>query len=275
MPRQARIKGENSVYHIIQRGNERKSIFGSDDDKSRFLDTLKKMKEKYNFLIYAYCIMDNHVHLIINDNGNDISKLIKSINISYAFYYNYANKRCGHLFQDRFLSEMVIEDSYLLQVSKYIHNNPVKAKMVRKAMDYEWSSYKIYTGEMEDIHELVEVNKVLVLISTIKSTAIKEYIKLVEDAIMEINVTDIKEEIIENERNNGEFIGSVKEAEKKIKGILERKNLSLNEVITNLDERDQLIKDIRKNSSLSLRQIGELFGGISESRVSRILNKVK
>ncbi|MCD5406443.1 MAG: transposase, partial [Desulfotomaculum sp.] len=86
--------------------------------------------------------MDNHTHLIIYDNGNDISKLIKSINISYRYYFNNTYKRSGHLFQDGFKSELIIDDNYLLQVSKYIHNNPVKAGMVKT---YKWSSYNIYT----------------------------------------------------------------------------------------------------------------------------------
>lgn len=82
MPRQARIKGGFSIYNIIQRGNERKSLFLSDNDRSQFIETLERMKKKYNFLLYAYCLMDNHVHLLIDDNGNDISRLIKSINLN-------------------------------------------------------------------------------------------------------------------------------------------------------------------------------------------------
>lgn len=97
MSRQVRKKGEFSTYHIIQRGNERKNIFISDADRERFLYILERMKKKYNFLIFLL-LMDNHVHLIINDNGNDISLIIKSINISYASYFNRTYKRCGHLF---------------------------------------------------------------------------------------------------------------------------------------------------------------------------------
>jgi putative transposase len=102
MPRIAREKGEFSTYHIILRGNERKNIFLQDDDKIRFLNIMSRMMEKYNFILESYCLMDNHVHLLINDNGNDISKIIKSINVSYAYYFNHNYKRVGHLFQDRF-----------------------------------------------------------------------------------------------------------------------------------------------------------------------------
>lgn len=88
MPRQARLKGEGCIYHTIQRGNERKNIFNSKEDKHKFIEILSRSKKKYNFSIYAYCLMDNHIHLLIYDNGNDISKIIKSINISYVSYLN-------------------------------------------------------------------------------------------------------------------------------------------------------------------------------------------
>ena len=119
MPRVARDKVEFSTYHIIQRGNERKNIFISEDDRIKFLETTYRMKEKYNFILEAYCLMDNHVHLLINDNGNDISKVVKSINISYAYYFNRKYKRVGHLFQDRFRSEVMGDDNYLISVSAY------------------------------------------------------------------------------------------------------------------------------------------------------------
>lgn len=83
-----------------------------------------KYKYKYNFIIYAYCLMD-HVNLLINDNCNDISKIMKSINLSYVLYFNRKYKRCGHFFQNRFISEIIIDDTHLLEGSKYIHDNPI------------------------------------------------------------------------------------------------------------------------------------------------------
>lgn len=273
MPRQARVREENSTYHIIQRGNERKSIFASDIDKSKFLDILQKMKEKYNFLIYGYCILDNHVHLIINDNGNDISKLMKSVNISYAFYYNHVYDRCGHLFQDRFRSKLIMKDSYLLQVSKYIHNNPVKAGIVKKAEDYGWSSFNIYTEKIENTDGLVDVNKVLSILSTSRSQALRQYVKYVEDEEKDFDVLDIAEDLITDEQKSGNYISTKQQGQKKIEILLESRDLTFERLIKDLKIRDELIRDLRKNSSLSLKQIGELFEGISESRISRILSK--
>jgi len=273
MPRKARNKGEFSLYHIVQRGNERKSIFGTEENKSRFLDTLFKMKGKYNFLLHGYCIMDNHVHLLINDNGNDISTLLKSINVSYALYFNRINNRRGHLFQDRFLSKIITNDSYLLQVSKYIHNKPVKGVLFNSPKDYRWSSYNIYIGAVEDIKKLVEVNKVLGILSDRRSIAIRAYIKYVSEAEGNKDILDIEEDRIHIDQENSDFISSIKQAKEKIQRTLESNNTSFDQLIKNLKIRDKIIKDIRTNSQLSLREIGELFGGISESRVSRIVSK--
>lgn len=105
--------------------------------------------------------MDNHVHLLNNDNGSDISKLMKSINVSYVAYFNRVHERSSHLFQDRFRSEIVKDDRYLLEVSRYIHNNPVKAKLVKKPGDFKWSSYNIYSEKISDDFDLIDTSMVL------------------------------------------------------------------------------------------------------------------
>lgn len=203
MPRHARLKGEFSVYHIIQRGNERKNLFFSDDDRFRFLETLLRMKKKYNFLLYAYCLMDNHVHLLIDDNGNDISMLVKSINVSYVYYFNRTHKRCGHLFQDRFKSELVDDDGYLLEVSRYIHNNPVKAQMVTEPSQYQWSSYNIYTGRVKDKSRLIDKERILLNFSNNKPRAFQKYMEFVgTEEGNQMSVMDVEEPIGED-NNNG------------------------------------------------------------------------
>ncbi|MGE4283754.1 MAG: transposase [Clostridia bacterium] len=274
MPRQAREKGEFSTYHVIQRGNERKDIFLSEDDKARFIEILLKTKNKYNFQIYAYCLMDNHVHLVIYDNGNDISQLLKSINISYALYFNRIYKRVGHLFQDRFKSELIQDDRYLLEVSKYIHNNPIKAGMVGKAGDYLWSSYNTYLRKYKTASELVDIYKILGIISNSRNKAVEEYIHYVtkQDEISSC-VMDIDQEDILKDHGTHEFIYTTEQAEKWMIGITNDFNCTYEDCINDKNIRNEIIKQLRTNSSLTLKQIGELFGGISQSRVSRILGK--
>ncbi len=274
MPRVQRIKGEFSTYHIIQRGNERKRIFRSDDDKYRFLETLAKIKDRYNFLVYAYCLMDNHIHLLINDNGNDISKIMKSLNVSYVIYFNRVYDRCGHLFQDRFKSELVIDDRYLLAVSRYIHNNPVKAKIVETPNTFKWSSYSIYSGETHDSIGLLDTVKILGCFSLNKKKAMSEYKKFVfQSGENEEYFLDIEEEYLSHEEGNHTYINGLSMAKAQIERILVNEKMGMEELLNNKPRRDELIRDIRRNSSLSLKELGKLVGGISESRISRIVNK--
>jgi len=272
VPRQARIKGEFSIYHIIQRGNEKKNLFLSSEDNAKFVEILGRMKIKYKFFLYAFCLMGNHVHLLIDDNGNDISKIIKSVNVSYAQYFNRKYQRCGHLFQDRFWSELVKDERYFLQVSRYIHNNPVRAGVAKEPAEYCWSSYNIYAGRTEDLYKLIDKGKVLAIFSPDPEIALREYMEFMhcEESSLE-SFLDVEEDF--NGVNNSDCISSVEQARIRIKHALAMENIPNEELNNNIRVRNDLMKQIRRNSSLTLKEIGELFGGISESRVSRILGK--
>jgi REP element-mobilizing transposase RayT len=271
MPRIPRQKGEFTTYHIILRGNEKKDIFLNSRDKERFLEILDTTKRKYNFLIYAYCLMDNHLHLIIYDNGNDISLIMKSLNVSYAMYYNKKYKRVGHLFQDRYKSEIVDNDSYLLELSKYIHNNPVKAGIVKDAIDYKWSSFRQYVdGEFCHKNSLLSMSKILGILSNQQYVAQKEYYKYVTNSEEDLKFT-LRKSFITAEDENDNYFSLINDAREKVNNIARRKNLTVEELINNKKDRNDTIKELRKNTSLTLKEIGELMGGLSESRVSRIL----
>lgn len=272
MPRTARTRGPFCTYHVVERGNNRNRIFLNDSDRWRMLETLAKAKAKYNFLIYAYCLMDNHIHLLVGDNGNDISKLMQSINVSYALYFNRVHNRAGHLFQDRFRSELVEDDRYLLEVSRYIHNNPVRAGIVQKPEQYRWSSYAIYLGKAKDELELVDTSLILGHISSLRKTAVAEYQKYVTRGQESCeSILDIEEEHEWVRRKHGEYIESLTDAKKRLALFLAERGLTLEELLKEKKERDDLIRTFRKNSSLNLKELGELFGGLSQSQVSRIL----
>ena len=144
VPRVAREKCGNSIYHICVRGNNKQDIFLDNEDREEYLKRLRDYEEKYKMQVYAYCLMTNHVHLLIYDNNQDISKFMQGLSLSYVIYFNKKYGRTGHLFQDRFTSVMIKNDMQLMYVSKYIHLNPVRANMVSKARDYKWSSYSAY-----------------------------------------------------------------------------------------------------------------------------------
>jgi REP element-mobilizing transposase RayT len=272
MPRQAREKDKFCIYHVIQRGNNKGEIFIADRDRGKFIEILARMKSKYNFLVYAYCLMSNHIHLVIDDNGNDISRLIKSVNVSYALYFNKKYKRVGHLFQDRFKSEIITNDRYLLQVSKYIHNNPVKANMVIAPEEYYWSSYNIYLGRMENKYYLVDTTKILGLISDNTGRAAKQYALYVNQKEAKApQVMDVEDNYTAVDKQDSGIIITVKEAKEKIEEIASKNRLTYEQLLRNKRLRNETIKEIREVSSLTLQQLGEVFGGLSASRVSRIL----
>lgn len=142
MPRQARIKSRSGIYHIMLRGINRQTIFEDDEDKKRFVDTL--LKYKHHYKLFAYCIMDNHVHVLLKETSEPLSDLIKRISSSYVYWYNMKYNRCGHLFQSRFKSENVETKSYFLTVLRYIHQNPLKAGLVKDVFHSRWTSIHEY-----------------------------------------------------------------------------------------------------------------------------------
>ena len=213
--------------------------------------------------------MDNHVHLLINDNGNDISKIMKSINVSYVLYFNRKYKRCGHFFQNRFRSELITDDTHLLEVSKYIHSNPVKASMVQRPETYRWSSYGDYVENVAS--GFIDIRKVLDVFSSTRSTAIREYQNYVNKIETIIEIMDI-EDHHDHIKENTVFIDSIAHAKEALAYRLADKNLSMEECILNKDIRNEMMRYLRKNSNLTLKEMGQVFGGISESKVSRILS---
>lgn len=143
MPRKARTLIINASYHIVSRGNQRQQVFSDHDDFQRFTDTLRKYKKKFKYKVYSYCLMPNHIHLLLDPlNKNILKKIMHGINMSYAKYFNYKYKKCGHLWQDRYQSFIIARDSYMLNCVNYIEHNPVRAKIVDRPEDYQWSSYR-------------------------------------------------------------------------------------------------------------------------------------
>ena len=169
MPRQARKKSESGIYHVMLRGINGQLIFEDKQDKEKFLLTLKTYKAISEYKIFAYCLMSNHIHLLLKVEKEDLDLVIKRIAGSYVYWYNWKYKRRGHLFQDRFKSEPVEDDAYFLMVMRYIHQNPLKSGICKKVSDYEYSSYKEYIEnsnitdtefclEMLDLEQFIDFN---------------------------------------------------------------------------------------------------------------------
>lgn len=169
MARQARRRSSTGIYHIILRGINRQIIFHDREDYARFLETLKKYKEISCYQIYAYCLMSNHVHLLLKVNDDPLEQALRRIGSSYVFWYNAKYDRVGNLFQDRFKSESVESDRYFLTVLRYIHQNPLKAGIAGRIEDYPWSS----AGEYMNKPRIIDADFALGLFHDEKSKASK------------------------------------------------------------------------------------------------------
>lgn len=151
MPRGPRLVVSGYPHHTILRGNNRGAVFNADKDRRFFIGCLKEAKEKAKSKIYAYCLMTNHVHLLIEPSSdNGLGKMIQSLGRRYVQYINQTYKRTGTLWEGRFKSSLVSKDEYLLTCARYIELNPVRAKMVKNPGDYSWSSFHFKAEGKQD-----------------------------------------------------------------------------------------------------------------------------
>ena len=148
MPRIAREKSSTGIYHVMIRGINRQSIFIDEEDNEKFLEILELCKKISGFKIFGYCLMGNHLHLLIKEENENIEQIFRRIGARYVFWFNWKYKRSGHLFQDRFKSEAVEDEKYCITVLRYIHQNPQKAGLCKRIEDYQWSSYQDYMGRL-------------------------------------------------------------------------------------------------------------------------------
>jgi len=252
MPRTARRKSETDIYHIMFRGINRQTIFVDNEDNQRFLDTLNRYHHEIGYDLYAYCLMGNHIHLLIKEGNEDLSNTMRRIGTSYVNWYNWQYDRKGHLFQDRFKSEPVESDAYFLTVLRYIHQNPLKAGLVSDIESYKWSSYHEYIGEAK----IVNVDFALLMFEKDRAEAIKLFkdfnLKANKDQCLDIAET---KKTISN---------------KKIKQLVAKKfNLDL-ATLHDADKVTQLevLKYLKDAEGTSLRQLSRLTG-ISVNKIYR------
>lgn len=180
MCRVARIKNENAIYHIMVRSIKEVSLFKSSHDKERYLKQMRYYQKIYRFKVYAYCIMTNHAHFIIDSNGADISRIMHNLNFKYAVSFNCIYKRRGHLFENRFKSKIIDTYKYLITLSAYIHNNPLKIKKYRNCPEkYKYSSLGVYLGINKDSTGLLDKKYIMSVFASNPQKARLKYMQFV------------------------------------------------------------------------------------------------
>lgn len=164
MARLPRLSAQQYFYHVLSRGNNRETIFFETKDYERFLNNLDRYQFLYGYRLYAYCLLPNHFHLLLQPKKAELSTFMQTLMTAYSMYVNKKYGRAGHVFQGRFKSILVEKDTYLLEVLRYIHLNPVRAGLVDRADVYPWSSYLKYLSAGEGI-PAIETREILELFS--------------------------------------------------------------------------------------------------------------
>lgn len=183
MARKPRIHYPGAFYHVILRGNGGRDIFNSAADRSRFYLLIQEGIERYGHRIHAFCLMTNHVHLLIEVGTISLSRIMQNLSFRYTRYVNALEKRMGHLFQGRYKGLLIDKDTYLLELTRYIHCNPIRAGLVTDPGKYRWSSHQAYLGK-EAIPWLT-TEPVLAQFASQAKKASKLYVQFVEDGVRE------------------------------------------------------------------------------------------
>jgi REP element-mobilizing transposase RayT len=187
MSRPLRIEYASAVYHITSRGNEKKAVYKDDVDRETFLDTLFQVNKRYNWICHAYCLMNNHYHLIIETTDGNLSAGMRQLNGVYTQTFNKRHKRVGHLFQGRYKAILIQKDSHLLEVCRYVVLNPVRAKAVERPELWKWSNYQ-GTGGREKPHPCLTTEWILGQFGTTRSIAKEAYQKFVQSGIRQESI---------------------------------------------------------------------------------------
>ncbi|MCI8411061.1 MAG: transposase [Clostridia bacterium] len=257
MPRSIRKISKTKVYHVILRGIDKQDIFVEEQDYNKFIKEIQKTKEKYKYELYAYCLMSNHIHMIIYDKNEQLSKIIQSLAISYSLYFNKKYERSGHLFQNRFLSKSVEDRKYLVQVCRYIHQNPFKAK-ISKTDEYRWSSYKEYIEKSN----ITDTEFILSMFSNNLKTALENFIAFHNIEDENRGIKDIIEyEMIE--KLTDYQVKQYIEETLGIDNVTEIKRLDI-------DIRNEKIKNLKNIKGTSMAQISRVIG-INRKIVERVM----
>ncbi|MBW1859102.1 MAG: transposase [Deltaproteobacteria bacterium] len=294
MARPLRIEYPGAYYHVIHRGNAGEAIFRNKRDREKFLEYVAKAVERFGIKVHTYCLMTNHYHFLVETPEANLSRAVQWVNVSYAAYFNRKRQRIGHLFQGRFKSILVDADEYLKHLSRYIHLNPLRAKMVEQLVSYPWSSYPAFTGKRK-APDWLEMDWLLSLFGKKRKeafTAYRRFVEGVEPTQVDNPADDVVGGFI---LGSVEFVNWVKNTylskrpeEKEIPQLRElRPRLTADDVVTAVCEEfncdtDMIVQKGRKGNTardaaiylardltgLSGVKLGDYFGNISGAGVT-------
>jgi REP element-mobilizing transposase RayT len=274
MTRPLRIEFAGALYHVTSRGDGREDIFLDDSDREQCLQVLSEVCERFNWVIHAYCLMSNHYHLLVETPDSNLAYGMRQLNGVYTQRFNRQHGRVGHVFQGRYKAIIVQKDNYLLELSRYIVLNPVRARMVRSAKDWPWSSYRATVGQVQRPLWL-NTDWILSAFGTRKAEASAAFSTFVskgknqpspwEDLKNQIYLGDERfveemQERLENDKDLSEV--PLAQRRPRAKTLAEYKKQAAN--------RNEAIAVAYASGGYSMKEIGDYFG-LHYSRVSRLI----
>lgn len=279
MPRTARVKSYDSIYHIMCKANAGGPLFIDKADKERYLFLVRKYMKKHLFKVYAYCLMTTHLHMIIDCNGADISDIMHGINQCYAQYFNIRYQRNGHVFQDRFKSKIIMDDRYLITCSAYIHNNVTDIKGYKQCPEkYYYSSLGAYLGLRKDAYGILDSSYIMGFFGSDAAVARSRYYKLVmsrknPELIKEFEFIGEKTDY----RSERKVLVRDMDPDKLINFVMEYTGVDV-KLFKAKSRRDATESRalaaflIRCYCNFRYKQICEVLGGLTLSRISDLVN---
>lgn len=279
MSRPLRIELVGGLYHVTSMGDRRENIYENDDDRREWLTLLGKVCERFNWRCHAYCLMDNHCHFVVEAVEGNLSKGMRQLNGVYTQYFNRQHDRVGHVFQGRYKAILVEKETYLLELSRYVVLNPLRAKMVAQVEDWPWSSYHAMLGKAV-VYPWLEINWILGQFNKDRLMAIDSYINFVREGLGLPPIwSGLKQQI---------YIGSDQFVESMLKkGTQDNKSFEdvplmqrrmmpkmLEEYREQSNSRNEAIRAAFSSGGYTMKQIGSFFG-LHYTSVSRIINSAE
>ncbi len=281
MARPLRIEYPGAVYHVTSRGNGRKDIFEDDQDRQIFLSILGSVVKRYNWLCHAYCLMDNHYHLMIETPDANLSSGMRQLNGVYTQRYNRRHQKPGHIFQGRFKAILVQKENYLLELCRYVVLNPVRAGIVKKIEAWRWSSYLATAGIGKE-PEYLTTGWILGFFNSRRTIAKRRYRSFVQEGIHgSASWEELQNQVLLGEEEFVEKFKDVLEDKKQIKEIPRSQRYigrpSLDNIFRGQKTKDQRNISIRRahmSQGYTLKEIADYLG-IHYTTVSKVMAKAE
>jgi REP element-mobilizing transposase RayT len=275
LARPLRIQFENALYHVTSRGNGKAAIYDDDKDRHVFIKILASVVEQYAWVVYAYCLMSNHYHLLVKTPKANLSTGMRQLNGVYSQYYNNCHDRAGHLFQGRYNAILIKDERRLLAVARYVVLNPVRAGLVVDPEDWRWSSFRGTAG-LNRPPIFIDPDQLLCFFASDRSMACRDYYAFVKAGIdVESPLSDARGGVLAGdieviEVTAARLMGEISEEVPKRERFADRPTL---ETIFKENDRDIGIYKAFRKYEYRLKEIGD-FLGLHYSTVSGIAKRI-